>query len=94
MGEVIRGKYIRRDVILYNSIVMCTEEIHQMLIQEEDVVNCIFGNKQIQDPGKPKRYFCCSNMKLVKDGYHVCKNCGQVHDRRVSRFLRKWKKEV
>ena len=59
---------------------MCTEEIHQMLIHEEDAINCIFCNKQIQDPGKPKRYFCCSNMKLVKDGYLVCKNCGQVHD--------------
>ena len=59
---------------------MCTEEIHQMLIHEEDAVNCIFCNKQIQDPGEPKRYFCCGNMKLVKDGYLVCKNCGQVHD--------------
>ena len=59
---------------------MCTEEIHQMLIQDEDAINCIFCCKQIQDPGKPKRYFCCSNMKLVKDGYLVCINCGQVHD--------------
>ena len=59
---------------------MCTEEIHQMLIQDEDAINCIFCCKQIQDPGKPKRYFCCSNMKLVKDGYLVCENCGQVHD--------------
>ena len=59
---------------------MCTEEIHQMLIQEENAINCIFCCKQIQDPGKPKRYFCCSNMKLVKDGYLVCINCGQVHD--------------
>ena len=59
---------------------MCTEEIHQMLIQEENAINCIFCCQQIQDPGKPKRYFCCSNMKLVKDGYLVCINCGQVHD--------------
>ena len=59
---------------------MYTEEIHRKLIQEEDAVNCIFCCKQIQDLGKPKRYFCCSNMKLVKDGYLVCKNCGQVHD--------------
>ena len=59
---------------------MCTEEIHQMLIQDEDAINCIFCCKQIQDPGKPKRYICCSNMKLVKDGYLVCINCGQVHD--------------
>ena len=59
---------------------MCTDEIHQMLIQEENAINCIFCCKQIQDPGKPKRYFCCSNMKLVKDGYLVCINCGQVHD--------------
>ena len=59
---------------------MCTEEIHQMLIQEENAINCIFCCKQIQDPGKPRRYFCCSNMKLVKDGYLVCINCGQVHD--------------
>ena len=59
---------------------MCTEEIHQMLIQEENAINCIFCCKQIQDPGKPKRYFCCSNMKLVKDGYLVCINCSQVHD--------------
>ena len=59
---------------------MCTEEIHQMLIQEENAINCIFCCKQIQDPGKPKRCFCCSNMKLVKDGYLVCINCGQVHD--------------
>ena len=53
---------------------MCTEEIHQMLIQEENAIN--FCCKQIQDPGKPKRYFSCSNMKLVKDGYLVCINCG------------------
>ena len=59
---------------------MCTEEIHQMLIQEEDAINRIFCCKQIQDPGKPKRYFCCSNMKLVKEGYLVFINCGQVHD--------------
>ena len=59
---------------------MCTEEIHQMLIQEENAINCIFCCKQIQDPGKPKIYFCCSNMKLVEDGYLVCINCGQVHD--------------
>ena len=44
---------------------MCSEEIHQMLILDEDAINCIFCCKQIQDPGKPKRYFCCSNMKLV-----------------------------
>ena len=37
---------------------MCTEEIHQMLIAEEDAINCIFCCKQIQCPGKPKRYFC------------------------------------
>ena len=59
---------------------MCTEEFHQILIQEEDAINCIFCCKQIQDPGKPRRYFCCSNMKLVKDGYLVCINCGRVHD--------------
>ena len=59
---------------------MCTEEIHQILFQEENAINCIFCCKQIQDPGKPGRYFCCSNMKLVKDGYLVCINCGQVHD--------------
>ena len=59
---------------------MLTEEMHQMLNQEEDAINCNFCCKQIQDPGKPERYFCCSNMKLVRDGYLVCKNCGQVHD--------------
>ena len=42
--------------------------------------NCIFCNKQIQDPGKPKRYFCCKNMKLIKDKLLVCKNCSQIHD--------------
>ena len=59
---------------------MCTEEIHQMLIQEENAINCIFCCKQIQDLGKPNRCFCCSNMKLVKDGYLMCINSGQVHD--------------
>ena len=59
---------------------MCTEEIRQILIQEEDAINCIICCKQIQDPGKPRRYFCCSNMKLVKEGYLACINCGQVHD--------------
>ena len=49
-------------------------------MQEEDAVNCIFCCKQIQDPGKPERYFCCSNMKLVEDDYLMCINCGQVHD--------------
>ena len=27
-----------------------------------------------------QRYFCCSNMKLVKDDYLVCISCSQVHD--------------
>ena len=35
---------------------------------------------QIQDPGKPKGYLCCSNMNIIKERYLVCKNCGQVHD--------------
>ena len=59
---------------------MCTEEIHQMLIQEDGAINCIFCCMQIQDPGKPKRYFCCSNINIIKERYLVCKNCGQVHD--------------
>ena len=59
---------------------MCSEKVHQKLIQEEDAVNCIFCCKQIQDPGKPKRYLCYSNIKLIKDGYLMCKNCAQVHD--------------
>ena len=58
---------------------MCNKEVHELLIQEGHD-NCIFCNKQIQDPGKPKRYFCCKNMKLIKDKLLVCKNCGQVHD--------------
>ena len=62
----------------YN-IVMCDKEVHELLIQESHI-NCIFCNKQIQDPGKPKRYFCCDSMRLIKDGSIVCKNCGQVHD--------------
>ena len=58
---------------------MCNEEVHELLIQESHI-NCIFCNKQIQDPGNPKRYFCCDSMRLIKDGFIVCKNCGQVHD--------------
>ena len=58
---------------------MCDKEVHELLIQESHV-NCIFCNKQIQDPGKPKRYFCCKNMKLIKDNLLECENCGQVHD--------------
>ena len=52
---------------------MCTKEIHQKLIQEEDAVTCIFFSKPIQDPGRPKRYFCCDSMRLIKDDYLVCK---------------------
>ena len=59
---------------------MCNKEVHELLFQEDNIVSCIFCNKQIQDPGKPKRYFCCSSMDIIKDGYLVCKNCGQVHD--------------
>ena len=58
---------------------MCNKEVHESFIQES-YVNCVFCNKQIQDPGKPKRYFCCNSMRLIKDGFIVCKNCGQVHD--------------
>ena len=58
---------------------MCDKEVHKLLIQESHI-NCIFCNKQIQDPGKPKRYFCCDSMRLIKDGFIVGKNCGQVHD--------------
>ena len=35
---------------------MCHKEVHELLIQEGQV-NCIFCNKQIQDPGKPSRFF-------------------------------------
>ena len=58
---------------------MCDKEVYKLLIQESHI-NCIFCNKQIQHPGKHKRYFCCKNMKLIKDKLLVCKNCGQVHD--------------
>ena len=57
---------------------MCNKEVHELLIQER-YFNCVFCNKQIQDPGKPRRYFCCGSMRLIKDGFIVCKNCGQVH---------------
>ena len=58
---------------------MCDKEVHELLIQES-YINCIFCNKKIQDPGKPKRYFCCNSMRLIKDGFIMCKNCGRVHD--------------
>ena len=58
---------------------MCDKEVHELLIQESHI-NCIFCNKQIQDPGKPERYFCCNSMSLIKDNRLVCKNYGQVHD--------------
>ena len=45
---------------------------------QEGQINFIFCNKQIQDPGKPKTYFCCDSMRLIKDGFIVCKNYGQV----------------
>ena len=47
---------------------------------QEGQVNCVFCNKQIQDPGKPRRYFCCDSMRLIKDNLLVCENCGQVRD--------------
>ena len=59
--------------------IMCNKEVYELLIQEGQV-NCIFCNRQIQDPGKPRRYFCCDSMRLIKDDFIVCKNCGQVHD--------------
>ena len=58
---------------------MCNKEVHKLLIKES-YVNCIFCNKQIQDPGKRRRYFCCGSMRLMKDGFIACTNCGQVHD--------------
>ena len=57
---------------------MCNKEAHELLVQEGQV-NCIFCNKQIQDPGRPKRYFCCGSMRLIKDDFIVCKNGGEVH---------------
>ena len=62
---------------------MCNKEIHELLIHEGQV-NCIFCCKQIQDPSKPKRYFCWDSMRLIKDGFIVCKNCGQVYDEYVA----------
>ena len=56
---------------------MCNKKVHEFLIQEGQV-NCVFCNKQIQDPGKPRRYFCCDSMRLIKDNLLVCENCGQV----------------
>ena len=32
---------------------MCNKEVYKLLI-EEDYVNCVFCDKQIQDPGKPR----------------------------------------
>ena len=68
-----------KELLSYNIVVMCNKEVHELLMHEGQV-NCIFCNKQIQDPGKPRRYFCCDSMRLIKDGFIVCKNCGQVHD--------------
>ena len=36
---------------------MCDQLTHDLLIQEYDVVYCIFCSKQIQDPGKPRNIF-------------------------------------
>ena len=58
---------------------MCNKKVHELFIQEGQV-NCVFCNKQIQDPGKPRRYFCCDSMRLIKDNLLVCENCGQVPD--------------
>ena len=58
---------------------MCNKEVHELLIQE-DYVKRVFCDKQIQNPGKPRRYFCCDSMRLIKDNFLVCENCGQVHD--------------
>ena len=33
---------------------MCNKEVQELLIQEGNIVNCVFCNEQIQDPGKPK----------------------------------------
>ena len=62
---------------------MCNKEVHEIFI-EESYVNCIFCNKQIQDPGKPRRYFCYDSMRLIKEDSIVCKNCGEVHDQYFS----------
>ena len=69
-------KYLKKSKY---SIVMCNNEVHELLIQEGQV-NCVFCYEQIQDPGKPVRDFCCDSMRLIKDNFLVCKNCGQVHD--------------
>ena len=63
----------------YSIVMMCNKEVHELLIQKGQV-NCIFCNEQIQDPGKPKRDFCCDSMRPIKDNFLVCKNCEQVHD--------------
>ena len=52
-------------------MVMYTKQVHELLIHYDSAVNCNFCSKQIQDPGKPQRYVCCSNMKLIKDR-HLC----------------------
>lgn len=53
-----------KDLLSYNNIVMCNKEIHEIFIQEGQV-NCIFCNKRIQDPSKPKRYFCCGSKTVL-----------------------------
>ena len=68
---------------------MCNKEVHELLIQE-DYVHCVFCDKQIQDPSKPRRYFCCDSMRLIKDNLLVCENCGQVHDTSKSLYHRKY----
>ena len=43
-----------KELLSYNIIVMCNKEVHELLMHEAQV-NCIFCNKKIQDPVKPRR---------------------------------------
>ena len=52
---------------------MCTKQVHELLIQNDNAVNGIFCSKQIQDPGRPNRYFCCDSMSEI----HLAINCTQ-----------------
>ena len=52
---------------------MCTKQVHELLMQNDSAVNCIFCSKQIQDPGRPNRYFCCDSMSEI----HLAINCMQ-----------------
>ena len=60
---------------------MCDQDIHEVLYEDDGLLNCPFCNEIIDDIQPIRKCEkCCENMKVIKtiDDEKVCIKCGQM----------------